>query len=87
MLEGEAPRSDDHGPRSVYSRGRELDYSYGQESTAGEIQVGLRVRHPVFGLGTVISVSGEGAQTKLRIRFERAGMKTILLRFANLELG
>jgi DNA helicase-2/ATP-dependent DNA helicase PcrA len=87
LLEGEAPRSDDLGARSVYSRGRELDYSYGQESTAGEIQVGLRVRHPVFGLGTVISVSGEGAQTKLRIRFERAGMKTILLRFANLELG
>ncbi len=88
LLEGELPRGDDLGPRPVHFResARDLDYSYSQDG-GGEIQPGLRVRHPVFGEGTVVSVAGNGPQTKLRIRFERAGMKTILLRFANLELG
>ena len=63
-----------------------LDYSYGQDEEVG-LQPGLRVRHPVFGTGTVLAVSGSGPGTKLRIRFERAGVKTVVLRFANLELG
>jgi len=35
----------------------------------------------------VISVAGNGANQKLKIQFERAGVKTLLLKFANLELG
>ncbi len=71
------------------SRGEGLDYSLGQEpaAEAGGIAPGLRVRHPVFGLGQVLQVSGRGADQKLRILFERAGVKTVVLRFANLELG
>jgi DNA helicase-2/ATP-dependent DNA helicase PcrA len=67
-----------------------LDYSYGQEDygdAAPEIGPGLRVRHPIFGPGTVLAVTGQGAGQKLRIRFERAGVKTIMVRYANLELG
>jgi len=64
----------------------DLDYSYGQDE-AGTVAPGLRVRHPVFGSGTIIEVTGSGPKTKLRIRFERVGMKTIMLRFASLELG
>ena len=47
----------------------------------------MRVRHPIFGPGTVLQVVGAGAGQKLRIRFDRAGVKTIVVRFANLELG
>jgi hypothetical protein len=68
-----------------------LDYSYAQEEFGGEAGPapgpGTRVRHPIFGPGTVVKVVGQGAGQKLRIRFERAGEKTIMLRFANLELG
>ena len=66
-----------------------LDYSYAQDeaSASGGIAPGLRVRHPVFGLGAVLSVSGSGLDQKLRIQFERAGVKTIVVRYANLELG
>ena len=64
----------------------DLDYSYAQDEPA-TVSPGLRVQHPVFGRGTVVDVTGSGAKTKLRIRFERVGMKTIMLRFANLELG
>jgi DNA helicase-2/ATP-dependent DNA helicase PcrA len=68
--------------------GRAFDYEYAQAPPdEGGPAPGLRVRHPIFGPGTVLSVSGSGPGQKLRIRFERAGVKTILLRFANLELG
>ncbi|MBW2236945.1 MAG: hypothetical protein JRG85_16310, partial [Deltaproteobacteria bacterium] len=47
---------------------------------------GLRVRHPIFGEGTVMQVAGSGQGQKLRIRFDRVGIKTVLVRFANLEV-
>jgi DNA helicase-2/ATP-dependent DNA helicase PcrA len=74
--------------RSSSSSSR-FDYSYAQEE-AGEgdgVQVGTRVRHPVFGRGEVLAVLGVDLNQKLRIKFERAGVKTILVRFANLELA
>jgi hypothetical protein len=40
----------------------------------------------VFGAGTVVEVIGSGAATKLQIRFDRAGAKTLKLRYAQLEL-
>ena len=66
-----------------------LDYSYaqGEPGEAPELAIGLRVRHPIFGPGTVQGIAGSGPSTKLRIRFERAGLKTLMLRYANLELG
>jgi len=66
-----------------------LDYSYAQAEggEAPALGPGLRVRHPIFGPGTVLSVAGSGPGQKLRIRFERAGVKTVMLRYANLELG
>ncbi len=54
---------------------------------AGDLAPGLRVRHPIFGPGTVVEVVGHGGGQKLRIKFERAGVKTIVVRYANLELG
>jgi DNA helicase II / ATP-dependent DNA helicase PcrA len=66
------------------------DYSYAQ-SDPGEaatgIARGMRVRHPNFGTGTVLSVTGRGPDQKLKIQFERVGVKTLVLKFANLELG
>jgi DNA helicase-2/ATP-dependent DNA helicase PcrA len=65
-----------------------LDYDYAQaeyDEGGGEVPKGVRVRHPVFGLGTVIETTGRGQAQKLRIRFDRVGMKTLLTRFANLE--
>jgi len=81
-------------PESAESGRPELDYSYGQPD-AGEagfadavaLRPGLRVRHPIFGPGVVQDVRGSGPATKLRIRFERAGVKTVVLRYASLELG
>ena len=66
--------------------GESLDYGYSQvEEGEPAIGPGLRVRHPVFGPGTVLASTGRGASQKLRIRFDRAGLKTVMLRFAQLE--
>jgi DNA helicase-2/ATP-dependent DNA helicase PcrA len=73
---------------SAASSGRRLDRSYSQEQPEAEeggVREGMRVRHPVFGLGTVIAAFGAGLDQKLKIKFERAGVKTIMVRYANLE--
>ena len=65
-----------------------LDYSYSQDTgddgNSG-IRKGMRVRHAVFGLGTIQGSRGEGMNTKIDIRFDKAGMKTIMVKYANLE--
>jgi DNA helicase-2/ATP-dependent DNA helicase PcrA len=84
VIEGQIPA----GRSEASGLDRTLDYSYDQ-SAPGEMGVarGMRVQHPIFGGGTVLEVSGRGAGQKLRIRFDRAGVKTILVRYANLEFG
>jgi DNA helicase-2/ATP-dependent DNA helicase PcrA len=46
---------------------------------------GEKVRHPKFGVGTVVGVSGEGAKAELTVVFAEAGAKRLLARFANLQ--
>jgi DNA helicase-2/ATP-dependent DNA helicase PcrA len=80
-----------YGPRA--ESGPTYDYSYDQRSASsgeggeGAVRKGTRVRHPIFGAGTVLEVSGSGRDQALRIRFDRAGIKKIIVRYANLELG
>jgi DNA helicase-2/ATP-dependent DNA helicase PcrA len=81
----EAPAEDAPPPRDD---GPRVDYSEGQFAP-GElppISHGTRVEHPIFGAGSIEQVIGSGAATKLRIRFDRAGIKTIVLRYAQLQL-
>jgi DNA helicase-2/ATP-dependent DNA helicase PcrA len=78
------------GPRPG-GRERVLDYAYDQSAGTGDADAvlapGARVTHPVFGAGSILAVTGAGPGKKLRIRFDRAGVKTVLLRYANLEPG
>ena len=43
------------------------------------------VRHNRFGLGCVLQVSGAGSTGRAQIKFERAGVKTLMLAYARLE--
>ena len=64
----------------------QYDYSYGQsEAGEGEIARGMRVRHPHFGEGVVLTVAGSGPGQKLKVDFERVGLKTLMLKYASLE--
>jgi len=63
---------------------RLLDVSESQEEPAF-LDVGDRVKHPQFGLGTVESVSGSGLSAKVRVQFHSHGPKQLLLSLAKLE--
>ena len=46
---------------------------------------GMRVRHPQFGVGTVLSVEALDDDTKLVVRFDAVGQKTLRAKYARLE--
>jgi DNA helicase-2/ATP-dependent DNA helicase PcrA len=74
------------------------DSSRAAPATKQEIQVvlepesassfvrGARVLHPQFGEGEIKTVSGSPTNPKLVVHFREAGRKTLLARYANLEL-
>ena len=50
------------------------------------LQEGMRVMHAKFGAGTVLSIDGAGANKKASVRFDTAGMKMLMLKFARLAI-
>jgi DNA helicase-2/ATP-dependent DNA helicase PcrA len=48
--------------------------------------LGQRVSHAKFGKGVVLQIEGEGAQERAQINFEQAGVKWLMLSYANLEV-
>lgn len=54
----------------------------GKKSTALVLEVGQRVSHDTFGLGTVIALSGEGDKSEATVHFGQFGDKRLLLRYA-----
>jgi DNA helicase-2/ATP-dependent DNA helicase PcrA len=68
----------------VVLRRQEPEY----ESQAGaRLEIGARVRHNMFGAGTISELSGAGRQAKAKIAFDNdeVGIKTLVLAQANLE--
>jgi DNA helicase-2/ATP-dependent DNA helicase PcrA len=50
-----------------------------------ELRPGRRVRHPLFGVGTVLRCEGHGEDMKLTVAFPGAGAKRLVARYAGLE--
>jgi DNA helicase-2/ATP-dependent DNA helicase PcrA len=50
------------------------------------VRPGARVRHPLFGVGTVVRCEGAGEELKLTVSFPGVGAKKLVARFAGLEL-
>ena len=55
-------------------------------SDINKIQNGMNVLHSKFGNGKIIEISGEDANKKATIFFEKFGQKQLLLKFAKLEI-
>jgi DNA helicase-2/ATP-dependent DNA helicase PcrA len=53
---------------------------------AAELRPGARVRHPLFGVGTVLRREGEGDALKVTVSFPAVGAKKLVARYAGLEL-
>jgi len=82
----------DVGDRGAYGNSRvresEQTYAYQDEDQSGSapgFRLGQRVRHPQFGLGTVIGVEDHNDDVKVTVRFATVGAKRLLARYAKLE--
>jgi len=80
--------------RTPYGRGRRVReeptlYAYENEdqSATNGLRPGVRVRHPTFGEGTVLSIEPLDDDTKLVVRFASVGQKTLRAKFAKLEVA
>jgi len=62
-------------------------YAYEDEdqSTGMALRPGMRVKHPQFGIGSVITVEPLDDDTKLVVRFNTVGVKTLRAKYARLE--
>jgi DNA helicase-2/ATP-dependent DNA helicase PcrA len=74
------------GSRKVREEPASYAYEDEDQSAPGGLKSGLRVRHPMFGEGTVLSVEPLDGDTKLVVRFSSVGQKTLRAKFAKLEL-
>ena len=76
---GRVPRPAVDAPATTF-----FDYA-GEDQSVGYVRPGMRVRHPAFGIGTVASVEPLAGDVKLTVRFDAAGSKKLLGRYAKLE--
>lgn len=60
-----------------------VDYSDSQEPV--RLVKGARVRHPQFGSGTVLELSGFGSDIRAAIDFDTVGRKQVVVKYANLQ--
>jgi len=78
---------------------RRIDTTYDQTGEYGEdrerplsdlanmpLEKGMQVRHPNLGQGTIERLEGEGRRARVVIRFRRAGVRTFMLAYAELEI-
>lgn len=56
-----------------------------KSSNTISLNIGDRVAHDTFGLGTVVKISGEGDRAEATINFGQLGEKRLLLRYAPVE--
>ena len=69
------------------SSGRRAPGRAASNRPARDPLIGARVRHPKFGVGTILEVEGEGEDRKLTVSFQDYGAKKFLERYANLQLA
>ena len=59
---------------------------YAPKSNPAALSVGMIVQHDRFGVGEVRATEGSGENAKATIKFQNAGVKTLLLKFAKLKI-
>jgi DNA helicase-2/ATP-dependent DNA helicase PcrA len=73
-------------PTNLYRVSDVQRYSQGAAGSAQPgLSVGAIVQHERFGIGEVQSAEGAGENAKATIKFQNAGVKTLLLKFAKLK--
>ncbi len=78
-----------HTPGPASGRTREpvqtYDYSEEDQSSVSGVSRGMKVRHQTFGVGIVTDIEEQGDDYKITVRFNTAGLKKLLAKYARLE--
>nr|MDE6267519.1 hypothetical protein [Muribaculaceae bacterium] len=54
--------------------------------SAADLRVGMRIEHPRFGEGVIMSVDTANADPRITVRFSNVDTKILLLKFARLKI-
>jgi len=57
-----------------------------KEDPSNPYKIGVKVRHPVFGIGTIRSCEGSEDNRKITVAFPDAGQKKLIAKFSNLTI-
>jgi Protein of unknown function (DUF3553) len=79
--ERRAPRHFGHEPSAISHEPR---YE-AEEAFVDHLQVGMRVRHPEWGIGIIKERIGEGEDLKVVVTFAGVGRKKLAAQFVHLE--
>jgi len=77
--------------KNLARTGRKVSTSYSPPtdftpSDTSVLNVGMKVEHPKFGVGKVVSMDNNGAGRKAKVKFDNFGERTLLLSFAKLKI-
>lgn len=73
-------------PKSAAAHSTPVNTSDFVPSNPELLEEGMRVLHQKFGLGTVVSVNGAGANKKATVKFDTEGVKNLMLMYAKLKI-
>ncbi len=79
------PRSAAAVARPRWGAGRAAAAAPAAPPSSGSFRPGARVRHPLFGVGTVLRSDGSGDDLKVTVSFPGIGAKRLVARYAGLE--
>jgi DNA helicase-2/ATP-dependent DNA helicase PcrA len=85
------PRYERRNPYAHHGAGRRpaaqsQSFSYeNEDQSASGVRTGMRVRHRQFGVGTILAVEDHGDDFKVTVRFNSAGTKKLMAKYAGLE--
>jgi len=72
-------------PQTFASEEPKVVYDYYDIHTAGNMwQVGMKVKHPSFGIGVIKAKEGSGENTKLTVLFHGLGSKKLALKYVSI---
>ena len=71
---------------SVQSMGLDVTFAMRWSSSVSDLEIGLKVRHPNFGIGEILELDMKNNQNKAIVKFKSVGEKTLLLNFAKLKI-
>ena len=93
MVAGRDQRNNPHSIRGGYSTTGARGFNAPKTTTASggntvseDITIGRKVKHKVFGVGTVVAVAEVNGDKKLTIAFNSQGIKNLMQSIAKLEL-